>query len=111
MNFIKWDYFFKCKRDIYLSHQTTKDYRVLVKVYDELKLGDNEFNIKILYQNKPLDKVNVNLKVYKPNGEVSGYTDNYFLVFTKGSDELLGKFVNVKITSATRTSLKGEIVE
>ena len=47
----------------------------------------------------------------KPNGEVSGYTDNYFLVFTKGSDELLGKFVNVKITSATRTSLKGEIVE
>ena len=29
-----------------LSHQTTKDYRVLVKVYDELKLGDNEFNIK-----------------------------------------------------------------
>ena len=27
-------------------------------MYDELKLGDNEFNIKILYQNKPLDKVN-----------------------------------------------------
>ncbi|MGJ0378379.1 hypothetical protein [Aliarcobacter cryaerophilus] len=30
-------------KEIYLSHQTTKDYRVLVKVYDELKLGDNEF--------------------------------------------------------------------
>ena len=29
--------------------------------------------------------------------------------FTKGSDELLGKFVDVKITEATRTSLKGEI--
>ncbi|MCT7528545.1 hypothetical protein N5T79_05255 [Aliarcobacter cryaerophilus] len=28
-------------KEIYLSHQTTKDYRVLVKVYDELKLGDN----------------------------------------------------------------------
>ena len=55
--------------------------------------------------------VNVIVESLKPNGEVSGYTDNYFLVFTKGSDELLGKFVNVKITSATRTSLKGEIVE
>lgn len=55
--------------------------------------------------------VNVLVENLKPNGEVSGYTDNYFLVFTKGSDELLGKFVNVKITSATRTSLKGEIVE
>ena len=55
--------------------------------------------------------VNVLVESLKPNGEVSGYTDNYFLVFTKGSDELLGKFVNVKITSATRKSLKGEIVE
>ncbi|MFY9107148.1 tRNA (N6-isopentenyl adenosine(37)-C2)-methylthiotransferase MiaB [Aliarcobacter cryaerophilus] len=55
--------------------------------------------------------VNVLVESLKPNGEVSGYTDNYFLVFTKGSDELLGKFINVKITSATRTSLKGEIVE
>ena len=55
--------------------------------------------------------VNVLVESLKPNGEVSGYTDNYFLVFTKGSDELLGKFVNVKIRSATRTSLKGEIVE
>lgn len=55
--------------------------------------------------------VNVLVESLKPNGEVSGYTDNYFLVFTKGSDELLGKFVNVKITSATRISLKGEIVE
>lgn len=55
--------------------------------------------------------VNVLVESLKPNGEVSGYTDNYFLVFTKGSDELLGKFINVKITNATRTSLKGEIVE
>ena len=55
--------------------------------------------------------VNVLVESLKPNGEVNGYTDNYFLVFTKGSDELLGKFINVKITSATRTSLKGEIVE
>jgi len=47
----------------------------------------------------------------KSNGEVCGFTDNYLQVFVKGSDELLGKFVNVKITDNSRTSLKGEIVE
>jgi tRNA-2-methylthio-N6-dimethylallyladenosine synthase len=47
----------------------------------------------------------------KSNGEVCGFTDNYLQVFTKGSDELLGKFVNVKIIDNTRTSLKGEIVQ
>ncbi len=46
----------------------------------------------------------------KPNGEVCGYTDNYLQVFAKGSDELLGKFVDIKITDVTRTSLKGEVV-
>ena len=46
----------------------------------------------------------------KPNGEVAGFTDNYCQVFVKGSDELLGKFVDVKVTSATRTALKGEVV-
>ncbi len=46
----------------------------------------------------------------KPNGEISGFTDNYCQVFVKGSDELLGKFVEVKITDATRTTLKGEVV-
>ncbi|PRM92049.1 tRNA (N6-isopentenyl adenosine(37)-C2)-methylthiotransferase MiaB [Arcobacter cryaerophilus gv. occultus] len=54
--------------------------------------------------------INVLFESLKPNGEVSGYTDNYFLVFAKGSDELLGKFVDVKITEASRTALKGEIV-
>jgi tRNA-2-methylthio-N6-dimethylallyladenosine synthase len=46
----------------------------------------------------------------KPNGEVSGFTDNYCQVFVKGSDELLGKLVDVKITDATRTALKGDVV-
>ena len=54
--------------------------------------------------------VNVLFESLKPNGEVSGFTDNYCQVFVKGSDELLGKFVDVKITDATRTSLKGEVV-
>ena len=46
----------------------------------------------------------------KPNGEIMGFTDNYCPVFVHGSDELLGKFVQVKIISASRTSLKGELV-
>ena len=54
--------------------------------------------------------MNVLIESLKPNGEVCGFTDNFLQVFTKGSDELLGKFVNIKITDASRTSLKGEVV-
>lgn len=46
----------------------------------------------------------------KPNGEISGYTDNFIQVFTKGSDELLGKTVKVKAISSTRTALKCEVL-
>lgn len=46
----------------------------------------------------------------KPNGEISGFSDNYLQVYVTGSEELLGKTVDVKITSANRTSLRGEIV-
>lgn len=56
------------------------------------------------------ETLNVLVESLKPNGEVCGFTDNFLQVFTKGSDELLGKFVNVKITDASRTSLKGEVV-
>lgn len=55
--------------------------------------------------------MNVLFENLKPNGEISGFTDNYCQVFVKGSDELLGQFVDVKITDATRTALKGEIVK
>jgi tRNA-2-methylthio-N6-dimethylallyladenosine synthase len=57
------------------------------------------------------ETLNVLVETLKPNGEVCGFTDNYLQVFAKGSDELLGKFVNVKVISNTRTSLKGEIVQ
>jgi len=47
----------------------------------------------------------------KPNGLVMGFSDNYIQVYTKGSEELLGHIVNVKITEAGRTSLKGEVLK
>ncbi len=46
----------------------------------------------------------------KPNGEISGYTDNFIQVFAKGSDELLGKTLKVKAIDATRTALKCEVL-
>jgi len=69
-----------------------------------------------LHQSELMDSnvgktVNVFFESLKPNGEISGFTDNYCQVFVKGSDELLGRFVDVKITAATRTALKGEIVK
>lgn len=69
-----------------------------------------------LHQSELMDSnvgktVEVLFESLKPNGEIAGFTDNYCQVFVKGSDELLGKIVKVKITSATRTALKGEIVE
>jgi tRNA-2-methylthio-N6-dimethylallyladenosine synthase len=36
-----------------------------------------------------------------------GYSNNNIQVFIKGSEELLGEIVDVKITEAKRTSLKG----
>ena len=41
---------------------------------------------------------------------VSGKSDNNIIVKVKGSDELLGQFRDVKITSIGRTILTGEVV-
>jgi len=39
-----------------------------------------------------------------------GFSDNYLQIFVKGSEELLGQIVDVKIIKASRTSLKGEVI-
>jgi tRNA-2-methylthio-N6-dimethylallyladenosine synthase len=47
----------------------------------------------------------------KSNGRIAGRSDDGKLVFVKGSEELLGKIVDVKITKAARGSLDGEVVD
>ncbi len=54
--------------------------------------------------------LNVLFEELKPNNEVFGYSDNFAPVYVKGSEELLGKIMPVKITKANRTSLNGEPV-
>ena len=54
------------------------------------------------------------LKVYfeelRNDGFVGGRSDNNFAVQVKGSEELLGQILNVKITQAKRMLLNGELV-
>jgi tRNA-2-methylthio-N6-dimethylallyladenosine synthase len=53
-------------------------------------------------------------KVYfdelKPNNRVAGRSDDGKLVFVEGSEELLGKIVDVKITKTSRGALDGVVV-
>ncbi|MFT7823829.1 MAG: tRNA (N6-isopentenyl adenosine(37)-C2)-methylthiotransferase MiaB [Sulfurimonas sp.] len=46
----------------------------------------------------------------KPNGRVSGRSDDGKLVFVEGSEELLGQIRDVRITKASRTALDGETI-
>lgn len=58
-------------------------------------------------------QLNKTYKVYfeelKENQTIAGRSDNNFLVVVNGSEELLGKMVDVKITKTSRTTLYGEI--
>ncbi len=46
----------------------------------------------------------------KPNGRIAGRSDDGKLVFVEGSEELLGKIVDVRITKTSRGALDGVIV-
>ena len=46
----------------------------------------------------------------KPNGRVSGRSDDGKLFFVEGSEELLGQIVNVKVTKTSRGALDGVLV-
>ena len=75
---------------------------------------DEVIELHKLHQNETMNKyvgqtMNVLFEDLKPNNEIFGYSDNYASVYVKGSEELLGKIVPVKIIKANRTSLVGEI--
>ncbi len=60
---------------------------------------------------KELGKVyEVYFEELKPGGYVAGRSSNNWIIKVKGSEELLGKFVNVKITKTGRLSLEGEVL-
>ena len=60
---------------------------------------------------KELGKVyEVYFEELKPGGYVAGRSSNNWIIKVKGSEELLGKFVDVKITKTGRLSLEGEVV-
>jgi len=46
----------------------------------------------------------------KPNGRVSGRSDDGKLFFVEGSEELLGRIVEVKVTKTSRGALEGVLV-
>ena len=46
----------------------------------------------------------------KPNGRVSGRSDDGKLFFVEGSEELLGKIVDVKVTKTSRGALDGVLI-
>lgn len=78
----------------------------LTQVIDLHKLHQSELLLKNIGKT-----MSVLFDSLKPNGEISGFTDNWIQVYVNGSDELLGKIVDVKIISSSRTSLKGEILK
>jgi len=52
----------------------------------------------------------VYFEVLHNDGHAAGRSDNNILIKVKGSEELLGQFKNVKITTIGRTILTGEII-
>ncbi|MBT0883096.1 tRNA (N6-isopentenyl adenosine(37)-C2)-methylthiotransferase MiaB [Campylobacter sp. 2018MI13] len=58
-------------------------------------------------------QLNKTYKVYfeelRENQTIAGRSDNNFLIVVNGSEELLGKMVDVNITKTSRTTLYGEI--
>lgn len=115
VNQVEFDQIFNFK---YSARPGTKALELKDKEIDD-EIASDRLSLLIDLHKKQLEKNMPNLigKIFevlieslKPNGEVMGYTDNYLQVFAKGSDELLGKFVNIKIVDTSRTAVKGEVV-
>ncbi len=74
-------------------------------------LQELHFSMLDTISQKELGKVyEVYFEELKPGGYVAGRSSNNWIVKVKGSEELLGKFVDVKITKTGRLSLEGELI-
>ncbi len=72
-----------------------------------------EFHMRMLDEisQKEAGKIyEVYFEELKPGGYVAGRSDNNWIVKVKGSEELLGRFANVRITKPGRLALEGELV-
>ena len=84
------------------------------------EVGSDRLSFLQSLQNEILDERNAKLlgKEYSVyfeelirDGYVSGRSDNNLVIKVKGSEELLGKFKNVKIAQIGRTILTGELLD
>ena len=75
-------------------------------------LQDQQREIQLQKNNKVVGKTYEVLveRSKKHNNELTGHTTSYQVVNFQGNSELLGKYVDVKITSAGPSSLVGDVV-
>lgn len=114
INQIKFDQIFNFK---YSARPNTEAENMINPIPDEVatKRLTEVIELHKIHQSQLMEQnVGKTMKVFfedlKPNGEIMGFSDNYCQVFVRGSEELLGQIVDVKIVSNSRTSLKGEII-
>jgi len=114
MKEVKFDQIFSFK---YSSRPETEAQYFEDVVDDEV--GSERLSYLQSLNNEIIDKKNesyvgktfrVYFEALNKNGYVAGRSDNNILIRVKGSEELLGKFKDVKITDFGRTILTGEIV-
>lgn len=114
MNKVKFDQIFSFK---YSSRPETEAEHFTNVVDDEI--GSDRLSFLQSLNNEIIDEKNaaqvgntyrVYFEALNKDSYVAGRSDNNILIKVKGSEELLGKFRNVKITSFGRTILTGEIV-
>ncbi len=96
---------FKRLSDDVLESDKTRRIMALQALQAEIQLG--------LYQQQvgSVVEVLVESKSRRRDWELAGRTDGWVLVNFSGSEELIGQFVQVRVTSAAPNSLRGEVAE
>jgi tRNA-2-methylthio-N6-dimethylallyladenosine synthase len=117
MEKIRFDYAFTYK---YSPRQGTKAAEYTDQIDEKIRLERLQRLIK-LQEKITLEKYRENIgrikevyveKISKKNkDEVAGKTRDFKITVFKGTPDLIGKFVKVKITDATGWTLKGEMVD